>query len=286
MDAQNKKQEDTPFLSLDKKRVMFIGNSFVYYGNCVTYGSRDNDKGYFYQLARSNGEDVYVYNYTYGGKNLRYIYENHLSRESADFLALFDIVFISEAGENNANILGDIKKITALFPKSTRFCYLCHEYTHFSHHTHILSSLGKMEESGIEVADWGGLVYDLWNSDAFVPDSDTYYIRQTFIKDNKGGFNGEGAVASGKPGDCHHQNPLSGYLCALMAYCTVSGRQAYGAEYSFCTDKSLHPFFDTEAFVAAHYNNGVGTNMNEIFSSEKEMRGLQRLVDSLPKKSN
>ena len=72
MEKQTKRQ----LRSLDGLSVLFIGNSFIYYGNCVTDKSRDNDEGYFFQLARSNNERVRVYNYTYGGKNLKYIYEN------------------------------------------------------------------------------------------------------------------------------------------------------------------------------------------------------------------
>ena len=277
MEKQTKRQ----LRSLDGLSVLFIGNSFIYYGNCVADKSRDNDEGYFFQLARSNNERVRVYNYTYGGKNLKYIYENHLQHESADFFPQFDIVFLSEAGENNANIIRDIKNIMALFPKKTEFCYLCHEYTHFASHENVLSAFGRMREMGLRIADWGGLVTRIWKGEVSVPFSETYYIRQTFFKSNKGATNGDFPVGAGRPGDEYHQNPLSGYICALLAYCTVSGRQAYGAEFKFATDKSVHPLFDTEAFVRSHYNNGVGTNMNEVLSSETEMRGIQMLIDEV-----
>lgn len=266
--------------SLNNSSVIFIGNSFIYYGNCVIDGMRSEDKGYFYQLAKSNGENVSVYNYTYGGKNLKYIYENHLSKESEGFLSQFDVVFVSEAGENNPNILSDIEKIQALFP-SAQLCYLCHEYTYKANHTHIISALPKMREMGIPVADWGGLVYKIWNSLVDVPSSEAYYTRQTFIKDNKGHINGKSSVGEGKMGDNHHQNPLSGYICALMAYCTVTGRPALGQSYSFCSDRSIHQYFDTDAFVSAHYSSPLASNMCAILRSEKEMRGIQALIDSL-----
>ena len=47
-------------VSLDGKRVIFIGNSYVYYGRTVinkstsvmTQAERDNDMGFFYQLCK------------------------------------------------------------------------------------------------------------------------------------------------------------------------------------------------------------------------------------------
>ena len=45
---------------LDGKKIIFIGDSFVYYGQVVLNGSasRYNDKGYFYQLCKSMGAEV------------------------------------------------------------------------------------------------------------------------------------------------------------------------------------------------------------------------------------
>ena len=266
--------------SLDGKRAIFIGNSFIYYGNCVTDKCRDNDKGYFYQLAHSVNESVYVYNCTFGGKNLRYIYENKLLPTDKKLLSDFDLVFLSEAGENNASIMSDIRNIKTLFRKDAEFFYLCHEYTHEASHQNILSALAEMENEGITVVDWGGLVYKIWNSLIDVPGSKTYYTRQTFIKDNKGGINGTECVGAGKPGDRYHQNPLSGYICALMAFCAASGRKALGAEYRFASDSSIHPYFDIDAFIRSHYSSPLSTNLKEILSSEHEIRAIQALIDA------
>ena len=94
-------------ISLDGKKVMFIGNSFVYYGNCVIKGEQGKeDNGYFYQLARSNGEEATVIDHTYGGRTLRYIYENHLPKEK-DYYKDVECVFMSEAGQNNADLVAD-----------------------------------------------------------------------------------------------------------------------------------------------------------------------------------
>jgi hypothetical protein len=64
--------------SLHGKKILFIGNSYTFYGNTVihkgytvlTRERRDNDPGYFYQLCKANGVDVSVTNWTFGSHNL------------------------------------------------------------------------------------------------------------------------------------------------------------------------------------------------------------------------
>ena len=59
---------------LDGKKFIFIGNSYTYYGKCVlekknsnqSQSERSHDQGYFYQIAKENGADVEVTNWTYG----------------------------------------------------------------------------------------------------------------------------------------------------------------------------------------------------------------------------
>jgi len=71
-------QKDPEVISLDGKKIIFIGDSFVYYGQTVLEKStsylkqsdRVNDKGYFYQLCKANGENVSVTNFTFGGHGL------------------------------------------------------------------------------------------------------------------------------------------------------------------------------------------------------------------------
>lgn len=272
--------------SLDGKKVMFIGNSFVYYGNCVIEGGQgDADEGYFYQLARSNGEDVTVIDHTYGGRNLSYIYENHLPKD-VKYYEDFDCVFISEAGQNNAELVADCGRIKELFPSKTRAFYLCHEYTYKADHKTIKDSFDGLRSIGFTVVNWGELVYDVWNGSVEVPGAKMTYDRWSFIKNNKGFLNGEGAVGAGKSGDCHHQNPLSGYLTALMAYCAATGRSAVLQEYAFCSDASIHPFFDFGAFIRTHYNGVTETNFDKIFESKNDMNGLQLLADRYLKKYN
>ena len=63
---------------LDGKKVLFLGNSYVYYGNCVlpngrtayTWADRSEDKGYFYQLCKENGAEVKVRNWCFSGHTI------------------------------------------------------------------------------------------------------------------------------------------------------------------------------------------------------------------------
>ena len=71
-------QTSTAYELLNGKKVLFIGDSYVYYGRTVeskgtslTQSSRSNDKGGFYQLCKANGIDVEVTNWTFGSHGLR-----------------------------------------------------------------------------------------------------------------------------------------------------------------------------------------------------------------------
>ena len=78
LDETTKAEEKEETVSLDGKRVIFIGNSYVYYGRSVMNMSssymkqdvRENDKGFFYQLCKANGYEVNVTNWTFGGHGL------------------------------------------------------------------------------------------------------------------------------------------------------------------------------------------------------------------------
>ena len=79
--------------SLDGKNILFMGNSFVYYGFCVIEGNqKSTDKGYLYQICKNNGDEVNVYDYVWGGKTLKWIYDNHLSVADPEFLKSIDFV--------------------------------------------------------------------------------------------------------------------------------------------------------------------------------------------------
>lgn len=281
------KYERPAEISLDGKQVMFIGNSFVYYGNCVTYAADDADRhvlddGYFSQICKANGENVDVYNYTWMAKSLDWIYENQLTKEDSSFLEQFDYVFISESGSNNANIVSIVKQITDLFPDTTDFVYLIHNFHASNNHTNIFRACeNEFIDMGIEVANWGGLVYDVWTGKTKVPDSTLNYNKETFVKCNTGVSHNPADcnVGAGRPSDNYHENPLAGYVTAQMAYCVITNKSAVGQDYSFCGDTSIHKFFDFDEFIDAHYDDDHSTNFPEVFESETDMRGIQMLID-------
>ena len=274
-------------VSLDGKQVMFIGNSFIYYGNCVNYALDDADRhilddGYFYQICKANDEEVEVYNYTWMAKSLDWIYENQLSKESEEFFEQFDYVFISEAGSNNSKIVSIVEKITKLFPETTNFAYLVHSFHASNSHEHIYNACKKdFVDMGIEVVDWGGLVYDVWSGNVEVPGAQLTHNKLTYIKNNTDvSKNPDDAnVGAGRPSDNYHENPLAGYITAQMAYCVATNKSAIGQDYSFCGDTSIHKFFDFDEFIDSHYGPKYDTNFPEVFNSDEDMAGLQELMD-------
>ena len=257
--------------SLDGKNILFAGNSFVYYGYCIIEGNQKSlDYGYLYEICKANGDNVNIYDYVWGGKDLAWIYENHLSLADKEFLNSIDIVFLSEAGNNNADLVGDVEKIKALFPSTTEVYYMSHAYVHQANTTNILSSLPTLVERGIPVGDWGAIAYDVWTGKVTFPESELSYNKETFIKNN---------------GDQYHQNMLSGYLTAQMAYCLATGTSAVGQDYSFCCNTSVNPKFDVEAYISNHYTPG-STNMDKVFASPYDMLELQKLIDAYIDKYN
>ena len=64
--------------ALNGKRIIFVGNSYTYFGQAVFSRSADDsnllfrtgDTGYFYQLCKAMGMEVEVTNWTFGGHDL------------------------------------------------------------------------------------------------------------------------------------------------------------------------------------------------------------------------
>lgn len=272
-------------LSLDGKKVVFIGNSFIYYGGCVQDGNqRHLDEGMFYQICKSHGEHTEVYDCTYGGhylrdftkkgclsQNLHKKVHHHcpgLGTYLLDSVPLNDIdaVFLSEAGADNKLFMDDVKAVMREFsnPK-TKFYYLVHTYTYYRQHCNILNRLPELDRMGVTVVPWGEVAYDLTEGLARLKGSKFDYQPTTFIKNN---------------GDRHHPNPLSGYLTALMAYCALTDESAVGQPYDF-----VEKVMPTKLFVAKHYKECGDTNYPQILASKQEMRRLQKMVDKVLKKT-
>lgn len=277
--------EHEGIVSLDGKKIMIVGNSMVYYGNCVILGDQgEEDKGYFYQLISQNGEEATVIDHCYPGKKLEYIYEHYFSKMDKQELSDVDYLVLSEGNQYNDNLLGTVQKYLELFPEDVEFRFLrqpmMFESDPLFNLPCLIEGVETLRENGYQVVDWGKLVYDIYSGEKQVPGATLEFKRTSFMKENLGYKNGEGTVhGSGNDGDRNHQNPLSGYITAQMLYTSITNRSAIGTDYQFCYDTELHPYFNIDNFAKVHYTGTEKTNFNKIFRSPKDMLGLQQLID-------
>ena len=260
---------------LDGKKIIFIGDSFVFCGKVVVEGSssRYNDRGYFYQLCKSVGAEVSVTNWTYGGKGTPEIYHNYMG-DLTDYN--YDYVVVSGGRKSAlkaeiyiAVLQALIDKFSAVNP-NVKFLYLVSSGAHNisveeSFPIDILNNLTEFEKMGITIVDWGKLVADLIREEITVPNTGKTYNKNTFIvhKTSKDGY---------------HPNQLTGYITALMTYCAITGESAVGKSYDFWDDTSITSKFSSESFINTYYQEGM-TNYPEIFGSSADMQGLQVLID-------
>lgn len=266
-------------LSLDGKRVMFIGNSMLYYGNCVINGDQDvADLGYFYQLCRANGEKCVVTDCTFGSHGLReYIgkcdaghHSTQIDHLAAYDLSVYDYVVMCQVTATD-ELSAVCRQIMKRFPNpKTKFIYLCCTYTYQQNHTNMMNQLPLLQKLGITVVNVGELCYNIWKGKTPVPGGKLTYNKDSFIVNLK---------------DSNHPNMLTGYIEALMCYCAITGRSAVGQPYDFATNTSLSAKFDAKAFIKSYYNTGT-TNFDKVFASPDEMLGIQQLIDQTNAKWN
>ena len=273
-------------VSLDGKTILIVGNSMVYYGNCVLLGDQGKaDYGYFYQLIASNGENATVIDHTYPGKKLDFIYDNYLVKLSAEERAKVNYLVLSEGNQYNDNLVGTCEKIIDLFPNIEGFRFLrqpnMFDVDDESLYLPVLiEQVEKLREAGYEIVDWGKLVRDIFTGEIKVPGATLEFHRTTFMKENKGYKNAEGtAVSQGNKGDRNHQNPLSGYVTAQMLYTSLTNRSAVFSDYSFCGDKTISIYMDLPEFDRVHYTGKEKSNFRQVFASAVDMLGLQKLID-------
>jgi hypothetical protein len=274
---------------LHGKKVIFVGNSYTYYGNCVIpesnvystdYSARVGDHGYFYQLCKENGADVSVTNWTYGSHGIGDLFggctitghcaEGYDHTKDLDD-AVYDYVFLQDrSGEEytTQQVLTNVGKAAAFFraanPDVKIFFFA--QSRLYEWNVGWLPALDAMADMGVTVIRWGALVEDVIAGRATVEGSEFTYNRNSFI-------------ISQSASDGYHPNMLSGYLTSLMAYCAVTGESAVGQPYAFCTDSTVESAFNADSYVTKYYKNGATTNMKEIFASETDMAGLQALAD-------
>lgn len=258
-------------VSLDGAKAIFIGNSYIYYGNCVIYGNEtQSDIGYFHQICKANGDDVTVYDYTFGGKDAKWIYDNHLINTTEEFRNSIDYVFISESIRNTSDVVERVNLVGDLFPNAKKKIFLNHASSAQGNEAQVVSGLEALAAEGYLIANWGSLVYDVWRGALKVPNATCSYDKNSFIVNKE---------------DTHHQNLLSGYITSQMAYCVVSGASALGQDYSFCGDSGINLRFGFEKFKQDFYNPN-STNFDKIFNSPADMQGLQALMDQYIAKYN
>ena len=279
---------------LDGKKIIFIGNSYVFYGNAViripltelTQKARSNDKGYFYQICKACGADVSVTNWTFGGHGLSHIFgapcahnkecfgENH-----EDYLEErnFDYVVVSAGGGLGAskNIEADFNRIIDFFIKANpKVKFVClgnlgaYGYSSYKYFLpEVLNYYKELEKKGVIIADWGTLVSDLILGNVTPEGAVLKYNKESFI-------------VSRTENDGFHPNILSGYITALTLYCALTGESAVGKPYEFCSDASINQRCDFEYYIREFYClNGGKTNFPSVFNSKEDMLGIQKLID-------
>lgn len=275
---------------LDGKKVIFIGNSYTYYGKCVigqdnsvqSQSKRSGDKGYFYQIAKENGADIDVTNWTYGNHCLEDTFggsceanrgcdgHDH-SKDLTD--RYYDYVMFQESSKRIDGFMESVETIMAFFreanPNVKFFCLVPLRLYELdtTECKQVLKNLKAVEEMGVTVVDWGRIVYDIYSNNTEVPGSDMTYNRHSF-------------VISQSASDGHHQNMLVGYLTAMMTWCAVTGDSAVGQEYRFTGDPTVNSAFDFEKFRKSYYSyGGVTTNFDTALKSKSEVTGFQKLID-------
>ena len=281
-DAETDDGEEEKENILDGKKIIFMGNSHTYYGRTVlgksvtmlTQAQRMDDKGYFYQLCKANGAEVEVTNWTFGGHYLTSMFnpcnsnkgcdgENH---ESYLLDRNYDYVVMQDGNRSDLpNFVATIDQIMSFFKVSnpdTKFVYLAQHTTHMDD-CNWRYYLKDLEKKGVIIVDWGAVVVDIMNGKVKVPGATQVYNKNSFVI-----------------GDGFHPSVLSGYITTLMTYCAITGESAVGQDYSFCNNTSINKDFSFTEFVENYYTKkNATTNFPEIFASEKDMKGIQTLVD-------
>lgn len=272
--------------ALDGKKVLFVGNSYAYYGRCVMrFGwkpfeqePRNNDKGYFYQLCKRMGAEVSVTNWTFGDHSLWESLGSSCTQENCNggtdhlfYLTdrYFDYVVLTPYERNYDGDLNEyLKPYMDIFREANpnvKFLFCVPHMTYDQNWTW-LPYLKDLDQNTIALCNWGRMLNDIVKGNVQVPGAEQQYFRPTF-------------VVSVSEKDGYHQNLLAGYITAAMVYCAITGDSAVGLPYDFCDDSTLHPDFDLEAYKADKYTYDTGTNFVEVFRSPADMNGLQQLID-------
>ena len=281
--------------ALEGKKVLFIGNSYTYWGSVVInknvdvmdQESRSNDKGLFYQLCKENGINVSVTNWVFAGHNFTDImshecliedascrgkdHQSYLKDANFDYVCMQPFFETEYAGDLVTHLTPAMEFFREANP-DVKFLLLVPHATYFRNFKW-KGELQAAADAGITVVNWGGMLDDIVNKVVEVPGGTQQYFQQSF-------------VVSRTETDGHHQNLLAGYFTALMTYCAITGDSAVGQPYAFADDPSIHPNFDMEKFQKENYVYETFTNFVDIYRSEADMLGLQQLTDEYIAKFN
>ena len=310
--AKTPKADPKVKAALDGKKVLFVGCSFTYYGGCILpegestnldreLEGRTHDTGFFYQLCKAAGAEVNVVDWTFGGHNLKNLlgpepctaHQPCMGMTPNGHIAFltdraYDYVILNEInrGKDSAEeIYESVKGYAQIFKDANpdvKIYYIIHDGVYASKYgQEWLKSVSLIEKEGIEILDWGTLVWDVATGKTEVPGATLSYDKNSFI-------------VSRDPSDGYHPNILTGYLFALMTFSAITGTDAVGQPYDFCYSKENENYpisvrFLTDYFKDKYYTwdnketpdvNERKTNFIEIFNSEADMKGLQSLVNT------
>lgn len=268
--------------NFDKKKIIFIGNSFTFFGKCVNVKTFDKvDDGYFYKLAQSFGEDVTVTNFTWGGasfwhkgdgfasrmlyeklKELHPAYYNNPQGLPLDSFYVQDIAVLQQSGDRIKETYEDARLIMELFPPETVFGFYITTYDAFHNFEPSFEAAQKIrdEHNGAYIP-LGHMVDSLIKGEALLKDSLLEYTKNSFIVCREN--------------DKFHPNTLTGYLTALCVYSAFTQKEVFSADHSFVTQMNREEFYSLG-----------DTNHPEIIASDREMLALKHLVYEYCKKYN
>ncbi len=286
---------------LDGKKIIFIGNSYMYFGKMVLmqknqfvdfdFEHRRHDPGYFYQLCKRRGADVDVTNWTIGSHQLNDLMGDHCTRDykvcfgtrHLDYLPdrKYDYVVMQVGGcEEEYDWMSWVYRTMDLFRTENpdvKFLYLVNPAAYGINFRRagepmrsVFENLPKLKELGIRVVDWGKFVTDLAFRGVRPAGSPYTYSKNSFIirRMERDGF---------------HENMLAGYITTLMVYCAITGESPVGLPLDFTDDSSLNPHFDIDAFRELNYSWGTdedrATNFPEILRDKREMFAIQQLLE-------
>ena len=271
---------------LNGKKIIFIGNSFTYYGKCVIEKSqselglenRVNDHGFFYEICKANGMEVSVTNFTFGSHILSDFYSGscglsqHEGVNHLDYLTDLEYDYVvMQNGTRSAEltkILPECEPLMKLFRDANpdvKFVFLAQHAVHKKPYNW-RSSLKELESAGIIVVDWGALVYDVMTGATAVPGATQSFDQNSFI-------------ISKSASDGFHPNILTGYITALMTYCAITGDSAVGQPYNFGSESLTTGDLIVSTYKTTYYSYNNTTNFDMILKSEADMTGLQKLID-------